>query len=326
MRVLFLVTGNGASTRYRVRQIVPLLEERGIRCEVSEVPAGLLARVRAFRSAREFDCVVLQKRLLPRWQVRLLRRCCRRLIYDVDDAVLFRCAPHPPHSWTRRRRFAEIVRTAEVTLAGNAFLARQVEKFGGRAVIAPTTLDPARYDTERPATRDDSGIVLGWVGSGSTLHYLRSLTPILRQAVAITRHRLRLKIVCDAFCEFDSIETLHVRWSETTEVGEILSFDIGLSPLDDSVWSLGKCGFKTLQYFAARVPVICSPYGAHREMVRDGVEGLWAESPEDWVTAISRLAEDTAERRRLGEAGRMRLESCYTPRTVVDAVARALSG
>jgi len=326
MRVLFLLAGRGASTRYRVRQLVPLLEERGIRCELREVPSALLGRVRLFRSAGGFDCVMLQKRLLPPWQVRLLRRHARRLIYDVDDAVFVRCAPEPPHSRTRRRRFRATVRAADLTLAGNAFLAAQVEGLGGRAIVTPTTLSPAPYDATPIPERRHPATTLGWIGSGSTLHYLRGLAPALREAASRSHRRLRLKVICDVFCDFDSIETIPVRWSEETEVAELLSLDVGLSPLDDSLWSRGKCGFKTLQYFAARVPVICSPYGVHREIVRHGMDGVWAERPEDWVEAICMLAKNPAERRRLGDAGRARLEERYTPRAVIDRVVDALRG
>ncbi len=57
-------------------------------------------------------------------------------------------------------------------------------------------------------------------------------------------------------------------------------------PLDDTPWERGKCAYKLLQVMAAGKPVIASPVGANRAAVRHEVNGLLAETPEQWTARI----------------------------------------
>jgi hypothetical protein len=36
------------------------------------------------------------------------------------------------------------------------------------------------------------------------------------------------------------------RWRLDEEVADLQSFDIGITPLQDSLWTRGKCGYKIL--------------------------------------------------------------------------------
>jgi hypothetical protein len=57
--------------------------------------------------------VLHQKRLIPGWQFRALRRHARRLIYDFDDPMIYsRKDGRAKLSSTRLRRFQEVLRAA----------------------------------------------------------------------------------------------------------------------------------------------------------------------------------------------------------------------
>ena len=88
---------------------------------------SLLPRVAQFHALRRADVVILQRKLLPLWQLALLRSTAKRLIYDVDDALFQRDSYHAkgPESWLRRRRFAATVRMADLVIAGNDYLRRR---------------------------------------------------------------------------------------------------------------------------------------------------------------------------------------------------------
>ncbi len=72
------------------------------------------------------------------------------------------------------------------------------------------------------------------------------------------------------------------RWTSEEEEEDLRSFDIGIMPLEDYFWSRGKCALKILQYYGVGLPAVCSPVGINREIVKDGVNGFWAEDEREW--------------------------------------------
>ncbi len=93
-------------------------------------------------------------------------------------------------------------------------------------------------------------------------------------------------------------------WSLERELDFFTGFDIGVMPLQDSLFTRGKCAFKLIQYMAAGVPVVASPVGSNQTVVEDGVNGLLAESPQEWEHALEILLADSGLRERMGEYGR----------------------
>jgi glycosyltransferase involved in cell wall biosynthesis len=121
-----------------------------------------------------------------------------------------------------------------------------------------------------------------------------------------------LKVVSDKFPGAMGIETEEKQWSLADETEDLRSFDIGVMPLVDDVWTRGKCGFKLLQYMAVGAAVVASPVGVNGTIVRHGENGLLAKNREEWTRALGRLIEDAEYRRKLGEAGRRSLAGRYT--------------
>src|SRR5256885_2407106 len=84
MRVLALTFGDEhqASSKYRVFQYVEPLAQLGI--EVDAQPANSF---NDWTRVREYDVVLVQKKLFRSGKVRYLRGNARRLVYDIDDAI-----------------------------------------------------------------------------------------------------------------------------------------------------------------------------------------------------------------------------------------------
>ncbi|MBI4614148.1 MAG: hypothetical protein HY720_11105, partial [Planctomycetes bacterium] len=89
MRVLFLASRpEKPSYRFRVAAFLPHLRERGWDVRVEFVPSGWWARRRLFRGLGESDIVFVQKRLFGALDLAAVRGHARRLVYDLDDAVM----------------------------------------------------------------------------------------------------------------------------------------------------------------------------------------------------------------------------------------------
>jgi len=95
-------------------------------------------------------------------------------------------------------------------------------------------------------------------------------------------------------------------------------------PLADNPYTRAKAGYKILQYWAAGLPVVASPVGFNRDLIREGVDGLLATTREEWRAALLRLLGDPALRERLGAAGRQRVREAFSLEVCAAAWGRVL--
>src|SRR4051794_34451640 len=96
MKALALVDApDHVCCRYRLRAFAPALREAGGSLTVQAIARGAWERWRQFGQAGRYDIVILQRKLLPRWQFWQLRAQARRLVFDFDDAVLYRDSYDP---------------------------------------------------------------------------------------------------------------------------------------------------------------------------------------------------------------------------------------
>ena len=318
MRLVALVESAAhVCCRYRLTAFRPALEAAGHSLEFAPLPKRWWERLLLFRRLRG-ENVILQRFLLPRWQIAFLRKQVCRLIFDFDDAVFLRDSYSPKglHHPRRLRRFAATVRAADAVVAGNGFLADAAVRHGGRRVhFVPTCVDPACYVPRLP---DGDGKTLVWIGSSSTLQGLEAIAPLLDE-LGRAIPGLRLKVICDRFPSFKHLPVVACPWGGAREAIDLATGDVGISWIPDDLWSRGKCGLKLLQYAAAGLPAVANPVGVHPEMIRHGETGLLATTPEQWIDAVTTLVNDAELRARMGQAARRHFEDRYS----VAAGARA---
>jgi glycosyltransferase involved in cell wall biosynthesis len=279
----------------------------------------VLARVAQLAQADRFDTVILQRKLLPPWQLAVLRRHARQLIFDFDDAVLLRDSydRRGPYSARREERFAATVRVADAVIAGNDFLADCALRAGApaeRVRMIPTCIDPSLYPEQvsaRPSGADASHVDLVWIGSGSTLQGLQQQQP-LWDLLGREIPGLRLRVICDQFPRLEMLPVVPIPWSQEWEARDLARGQIGVSWLPDDPWSRGKCGLKVLQYQGARLPVVANPVGTQFELIEHGVTGFLAATPDEWLQHIRTLAVDAGLRRRMGQLARRRVEAEFS--------------
>lgn len=296
--------------RYRLAAYRPHLERAGHSLTLQPLPRSWWARWRLFRALRG-QAVLLQRFLLPRWQLLLLRRNVDKLLFDFDDAVFLRdsYAPRGIHKPSKLRRFAATMSACDAVLAGNGFLAEQAGRYltRERIHVVPTCVDLEAYP---PRSAPGDGKTLVWIGTASTLKGVQSIAAKL-DAVADRVPGVRLKVICDRFPTFARMPVVACRWGRATEAGDVVEADVGVSWLPDDDWSRGKCGLKILQYMAAGLPVVTNPIGVHPEMVRPGETGFLATTTDEWVDAIARLVADPELRQRMGMNGQRLVAANY---------------
>lgn len=340
----------GASSRTRFLNYLPALSADNIEVTVSSFfdddylpilyagqrpkPAQILGyysrRLRALMDARAFDLVWVEKEALP-WVPTVIENILLRgvpFVLDFDDAWFHRYEAHR-HFLVRSllgTKFEDLVRRAKMTVVGNDFLAAWARSAGAREILLqPTPVNLDIYLPIRPA-REDRPLRIGWIGTpSSAAAYLKPLAPVLAEIVR--EGWASLTIVGAGGVDLSGLRAAVLPWNEKREVEHLHGFDVGIMPLADDLWSLGKCAYKLIQYMAVGLPVIASPVGMNRKVVQHGINGFLVESLEEWHAALVTLAQNPDLRRQMGEAGRRLVEREYCLSVVeprlVTAIRRA---
>lgn len=333
--------------RFRWEQWRPGLLEHGVDLELLTFSTDRLHQARAAGRARE--AALEAARRYPEWLLEILRsrraplfvihrnaalsgpplvelalhRLNKPFVYDFDDAVYL--APPAGDTWAKRFmradwRVAALSRRAALVSAGSPVLADFALQFTDRVEIWPTTISLASY-TERPEPPEDRVPVIGWSGSHTTVRYIRSLMPLLRELRA--RVPFRLKVV-GAEVELGGLEGECIPWSPEIELPALHDMDVGLMPLEDIEFARGKCALKALQYSGVGVPAVVSDVGVNREAVIDGETGYVVRTDEQWLEALTRLLEDRAMRLQMGRAGRAHVAKHFSAEVWAPRIAKRL--
>jgi glycosyltransferase involved in cell wall biosynthesis len=64
-------------------------------------------------------------------------------------------------------------------------------------------------------------------------------------------------------------------------------------------------------YYAAGLPVVCSPVGANRDLVVHGETGFFARTAEEWTAGLQRLLADPDLSAAMGDRGRALVRERY---------------
>ena len=326
MKVLALVESpDHVCFRYRFHALAWALAQEDLSLEALAIPKGL-GRIGALLAGRRAEIVILQRKLLPNWQLAILRQNAKCLVYDIDDALFRRdtFTGRRLQSCVRFARFRSIARTVDAVLAGNDYLAQFASAFAdpGRVHFVPTCVEPALYP-RAVHQRAGSQTCMVWIGQRCMLP---SLDAIEEHLAAIGRRLpgVTLRVISDALPQVSCLKTELHPWSSANETADLAAADIGISWLCDDLWGQGKCGLKVLQYMAAGLPVVANSAGVHPKMIEHGATGFLADTPEEWAAAVSCLAENPSLRQRMGAAGRQRVESEYNVRHWGPRVAKLL--
>lgn len=321
----------GSASRLRVLQYVPALAQANMQVHVQPLLSDeslerryvmgrygmgnmLLSygqRLKALMERQQFDLIWIEKEALPWFPLWIEQRLLTHTPYvlDFDDAVF--------HNYDRHRlglvrrlyghRIDGLMARASLVVCGNDYLAQRARQAGATWVEQlPTVIDVQRYPLQM---RNDNAVPkVVWIGSPSTAKYLDLLKRPLQQLARQQRFVLR---VVGAQYAIEGVDVENLAWTEDSEVQAIADCDVGVMPLLDSPWELGKCGYKLIQYMACGLPVVASPVGVNETIVSHGVDGLLASQAEDWSTHLGRLLADPALSTRMGQAGRHKVEQAY---------------
>ncbi|WP_018261250.1 glycosyltransferase [Methylobacterium sp. WSM2598] len=258
--------------------------------------------------------------------------------YDVDDLIFdARCYPDPfdsfegqisPEDYVGLQFGVPLFRFAlaqcDEGLASTPALAEAMRPLlrTGRCHVLRNGLDQRNapfLDRPDPAPARPEAPVTLFYGSGTKAHN-RDFNALAGPALLrlLERHpQLRLLIaghltLDPAFAAHrDRIRRLGFT-AQVEDYWEILSgVDVNLAVLAPGAAADAKSEIKWLEAAVAGVPSVVSGTRTYREILVEGEDVLFADTPEEWASALERLVGDAGLRRRIGLAARRKARRDY---------------
>ena len=295
-----------------------ILYRPGHRVEKARALArGLARRRRDLEDALAADLVYVHLEAAPigpPWIERKIARAGVPIVYDVDDLV------HLPYG-SRANPFMrffrgsgkvpELLGLARHVIVCTPYLEKYARGFHDRVTTISSTIDTEAY-VPRGVSQATEGVVVGWSGSHSTSPYLHLLDDVL---VELQRELgVRVSVIGDEGFRLEGLALDARAWRLDSEVADLREFDVGVYPLPNEEWVLGKSGLKALQYMALGIPPVVERVGVNSEIVSDGENGFLVNGPEQWSERLRLLVLDPLLRERMGREARRTIEERYSVR------------
>ena len=312
-----------ASFEHRIRRHRTGLAAHGIEVVCRTLPHGFLAQWRFLAMLSDADAVWWHRHLLVPGLVGQLRRNARRLVFEFDDPIWCSSRGGGRPSLSRRLRVAAMLRRMDGAFAASDYLAQQARQYCPTAHVIPMAVDLPQVAPEHRG--DEQGVELLWLGSETTQSYLELIRPALTR-LGDERSDVRLRLIAHRPMAFGNLPVDFRPWSRQDEQAALEQCHVGLCPMPDTIWTCGKCPYKVLQYMAWGMPWVGSAVGQNVTAAGgtdiDRANGLCATIHEQWLAALSRLANEPALRAAMGRRGRAFIQQSHDRGPLTDRLSQ----
>ena len=277
--------------------------------------AGYFKRIFDLFRIRKYDVVYVflwAAPFAPPVFEKLTRALAKKMVYDIDDLVFL----NPPsssnpliHYLRSPKNHISLMKSADHIITCTPYLDQFVRKYNQRTTDISSTINTALYRPKSDYSVKEK-FVIGWSGSHSTSKYLHLLDNVFRDLAK--EYSFKLLVMGDAGFSLDGVEVEALPWKEEYEVAVISRFDIGVYPLPNEEWVLGKSGLKALQYMALGIPTVATDIGTIHRIIRDGENGFLISNEEQWKQTISSLIMDQCLREKTGRKAVVTVEKFYS--------------
>ncbi len=282
---------------------------------------GYLRRVLCLGSIGQYDVVYVHMWVTPLGPPlfeRIIRLLAKKVIYDFDDSVFLKGSR--PKSMNLNISNIAGKSTYLIKYSDHVILSSPYnlefclrENLQSAATYVPCSINTDRF-VEKKQEQRDKKIVLGWTGTFSSIAYLDLLKDALLSLNKIVDFKLIL--ITNFAYSFDHIDLEVIEWNEQTEIEDLHKIDIGLYPLIEDEWTLGKGGLKVMQYMSIGIPSVATNHGTAINIIEHGKSGFLVSTDEEWIASLKNLIEDSDLRKKMGSSARKHVDENYSTAAV----------
>jgi L-malate glycosyltransferase len=278
---------------------------------------GYLRRIRDVFRVHRYDIVYVFMWVTPfgtSFYERLYRLFSKNLVYDIEDNVLMEKSNsiNPLVKILKSAGKTEyLIKTADHVITSSPFLNDHCLGINDKELC---TYISSSINTNRflPANSylNDHKIVIGWTGTFSSKVYLDHLRNVFIELNK--RCEFRLRVIGNFAYDLPGVDLEVIQWSEEKEVQDMQGIDIGVYPLFQNEWVLGKSGLKAIQYMAFGLPAVATNVGTTPLIIQHLENGCLVKTENDWIDALENLINNPDLRRKLGVAARRTVLNKYS--------------
>lgn len=318
MKVLIIPSDTGGSGFYRMQEPARVAQLHGLDINfranaVVDIEGERFSngQIVVHEIRHDADVIVLQ-RPLPQLHNALAIAAKRQgmsIVVDIDDdfhnvhrnniaadAINHKISPLENLRWLKKT-----LALADVVTASTPALLKYAEGETKGVVVRNRLPEKILTLPRRPSCG-----LIGWTGSVSThpedLQQARGVLDFIGSPISIVGHA---QGVAGAL-QVSADRVLHAnKWQAQVPIywrALNISMDVGIVPLETSLFNQAKSALKGLEYAALGKPFIASPLPEYRRLVEESGAGILAEGREQWARAAKSLLEDGDQYRRAGEA------------------------
>jgi GT2 family glycosyltransferase/glycosyltransferase involved in cell wall biosynthesis len=323
--VLFLSGSPGDTMRYRCDHQAEALQMLG-----ASADSRRLSEVGLDEVLDRYEIFVLHRVAFGsdlRWFLQQAKLRGKIVLFDTDDlvfdpnvmrhvaAVEDMAEPERTLYEQGLARYAATLRRCDGVLVTTEPLRELASTLHDRVFVVPNAVssemvEGANAAVTQPGRQADEGVVIGYL-SGTKTHdrdFLEAADAVLGRlekdptARFLVVGHLKLDERFDRFG--DRVERLPIqRWQDLPSI--LSRIDINLAPLEpDNPFTESKSCVKYLEAGLAGVPTVASAKADFLRVIKPGRNGLIADSPSGWATALSELVTSRTRRIAIGEQAR----------------------
>jgi glycosyltransferase involved in cell wall biosynthesis len=269
-------------------------------------------------ATKSSDIVMIRKTANTQTYIfqKILKERGVKVLFDIDDALflpssnIFGIKIRPGTFFLEK-----ILRNSDYVLTNGHFLLHYVREFNKNSCMIHDPIDTELFSPEKKI-RNAKQIVIGWQGNARI--HSRNLAMLINPLKRIGKEYRNIKFKIVSYLGDESITRMFSPLEKYMEIDYgtknwvplrsfakmIYNFDILVAPLEDTPWNRGKSALRVGIGMALGIPVVASPVGEQKYVIRHGVNGFLANNEEEWYTYLKILIEDEHLRKKMGKEGR----------------------
>ena len=285
---------------------------------------GYLLRIRDIFRIKNYEIVYIFQWTTPfgtKLYDFIIRTLAKKIIFDLEDFVILPRKedtslgsknPNPLLKFFRSNsKTLFLIKKSDHVITSSPFLNDYCERenFKKNSTFISSSVNT---DIFKPSNKYNNlaKVTIGWTGTFSSKPYLDLIKQVF---INLSKEcDFKLRIISNFEYEIPGVDYEVIRWSKEKEIEDLQGIDIGVYPLEDSQWVLGKSGLKAIQYMAFGIPTVASNVGTSPQIIEHLKNGWLVDSEEEWYKALFTLINNPNLRRSLGEKAREKILKNYS--------------